>query len=211
MNKYRIINGISFFVILIAILVVVGWFLDITLFKSILPNWVSMKLTTAICFFFSGSVLFFAAKLQQERKKWAQFVLPAASFIIFSFMIPSLAASFMDIETGIENIFLEEPLGTIATVKPGRSSVATIANFIVIATIALLYILKPKSFVIRTVILACIVVTVGAVAVLGYIFNAPLLYYFVENTSTAMALHTAILFCLLGIGFILLQKEKNEP
>ena len=54
-----------------------------------------------------------------------------------------------------------------------------------------------------------VVSIIGAVAVAGYIIKMPILYYAVENFSTAMALHTSILFLLLGTGLILLGKKQR--
>jgi len=45
---------------------------------------------------------------------------------------------------------------------------------------------------------------------LGYIINAPILYYTISGWSTAMALHTAILFVLLGIGLVLVGKGNSN-
>jgi nitric oxide reductase large subunit len=56
-------------------------------------------------------------------------------------------------------------------------------------------------------VIGCIVTLIGIIAVGGYIINMPLLYYLVKGFSTAMALHTAILFVILGIGLILLGRE----
>jgi hypothetical protein len=54
-------------------------------------------------------------------------------------------------------------------------------------------------------IIGFIVGIIGAVALIGYSVNLPQLYYFVEGVNAAMACHTAILFVLLGIGFICLS------
>jgi nitric oxide reductase large subunit len=44
------------------------------------------------------------------------------------------------------------------------------------------------------------VAAIGALAVVGYIINAPILYYFVKGVNSAMARHTAILLVLMGTG-----------
>jgi nitric oxide reductase large subunit len=49
-----------------------------------------------------------------------------------------------------------------------------------------------------------IVGVIGALAVVGYIINAPLFYYFIAGVNSAMAFHTAILFVLLGMGLLCL-------
>lgn len=49
-----------------------------------------------------------------------------------------------------------------------------------------------------------IVGLIGAMAVVGYIINAPNLYYYIEGVNSAIACHRAALFMVLGIGFICL-------
>jgi nitric oxide reductase large subunit len=49
-----------------------------------------------------------------------------------------------------------------------------------------------------------VVGAIGAVAIVGYIINAPNLYYYIEGVNSAIACHTAALFMVLGIGFICL-------
>ena len=52
----------------------------------------------------------------------------------------------------------------------------------------------------RFVCLGGIIVLIAGVALLGYFTDHPFLYYVIENISEGMALHTAILFVLLGLG-----------
>jgi hypothetical protein len=54
-------------------------------------------------------------------------------------------------------------------------------------------------------ILGAAVAAVGGVAVVGYLFDIPALYYNISEISTAMALNTAILFVLLGSGFYMIR------
>jgi hypothetical protein len=44
----------------------------------------------------------------------------------------------------------------------------------------------------------------GALAAAGYVFNAPLLYYYLSGVNSAMALHTALLFVIIGTGLVCL-------
>jgi hypothetical protein len=47
-------------------------------------------------------------------------------------------------------------------------------------------------------------------ALIGYVTKMPLLYFYSESWGlTAMAIHTAILFLLLGFGLWQLGKQKN--
>ena len=64
--------------------------------------------------------------------------------------------------------------------------------------------LNPDKLQSKLKIIGLIVGSIGAVAVVGYIINAPLLYYYIEGVNSAMACHTAVLFVLLGMGLLCL-------
>jgi nitric oxide reductase large subunit len=73
-------------------------------------------------------------------------------------------------------------------------------NFILVASSGILTILNLEKLKSKLRIIGLAVGSIGAIAVVGYILNAPLFYYFIEGINSAMAFHTAILFVLLGAG-----------
>jgi signal transduction histidine kinase len=50
---------------------------------------------------------------------------------------------------------------------------------------------------------------IGTVSLAGRLVNQPLLYYYVENFSTAMAIHTSILFALIGFALSILKAPQK--
>jgi len=108
----------------------------------------------------------------------------------------------------MEDLFVKEALGAVYTFVPGRPALFTIISFILVAGAGLMILFKGKiSFKIAR-IFGLAVAGFGGLAVIGYIVNIPQFYGHFNNYSTAMALHTAILFALLGIGFFII-KSKN--
>ena len=196
----KILGGI---VIATGLAVVVGWVFDIGALKSILPAWVTMKFSTAICFIASGLILYFGAQAQRGNKEIAQLVLPISSLVIFLFMASLLASVFLGIRTGIEDLFVQETVGAVKTTTPGRPSVGTMVDFILIGVTGILVAFRISGLRQWLLRLGVIVGTIGAVGVTGYILDQPLLYYTIPGFSTAMACHTAILFTLVGIGLFL--------
>ena len=89
------------------------------------------------------------------------------------------------------------------TTVPGRPSVGTMLCFLLVETAGVLTIFVPASLLRCLPLLGWSVVLLGAVAVAGYAIDIPTLYYPVTTLSTAMAVHTAILFILLGGGLVL--------
>ena len=113
-------------------------------------------------------------------------------------------SALMKIHTGVDDLFIKESAAAVKSAVPGRPSLPTMLNFILIASAGILTILNPGKLQPKLRIIGLTVGTIGAVAVAGYIINAPLLYYFIEGINTAMACHTAILFALLGMGLLCL-------
>lgn len=194
----------SLIVIIVANMVIIGWIFDICVLKSISPAWVTMKLTTAIAFLLSGITLYFIVRTIEGEFDRAQVVLSTTSLIIILLIGTLLFSAFLKIHTGVDGLFIKEPTGAVKTVTPGQPSVPTMLNFILMAVAGIFTILNPNKLQPKLRIIGLAVGTIGAAAVVGYIINAPLLYYFIEGINSAMACHTAILFVLLGMGLLCL-------
>lgn len=203
-KKRKIARVLSLIVIIAGICVIIGWIFDIGFLKSILPSWVSMKFDTAIAFVLSGITLYFIVGAAEGEFDIAQVVLSITSLIIILLMGTLFFSSVLKIRTGVEDLFIKEAARTVKTVTPGRPSVPTMFNFILIASAGILTILNPEKSRLKLKIIGVAVGAIGATAIFGYIINAPILYYFVEGINSAIALHTAGLFVLLGIGLICL-------
>ena len=195
-------------VVLVGIMVVTGWIFDIPVLTSILPHWVTMKFTTAVCFVASGTILYFVAESEKGKTEVSQLVLPIASLIIFLLMLSLLVSVLLGIRTGIEDLFVKEAAGAVKTTTPGRPSVGTMVDFVLIGVAGMLTAFNAQKLQQRLGLVGGIVGIVGGLAIVGYIVDAPVLYYTVTDVSTAMAFHTAILFTLLGVGFFLLRKRN---
>jgi hypothetical protein len=74
-NKKNATKMAAIAVSLAGISVMLGWLFNIHLLTSISPAWVSMKISTAICFFLSGVSLYYMAKAREGDSETAQIVL----------------------------------------------------------------------------------------------------------------------------------------
>ena len=185
----------------------VGWFLNLPALTSIIPQWVTMKFSTALSFFVSGISLFFIAKMAEGHKSTAQAVLPITSLIILLLMATLLVSVIVGVRTGIEDLFVREAKGAIRTVTPGRPSLGTMIDFTLLGIAGIVALFEPANHRKYLTWMGWIITVMGVVAIFGYIFDNPTLYYTISAWSTAMALHTAILFTLLGIALILLSRK----
>ena len=203
-KKRKIAKALSLIVIIAGIMVIAGWIFDIGVLKSISPAWVTMKLSTAIAFLLSGITLYFIVKAIEGEFDKAQVALSITSLIIVLLMGTLFFSALLKIHTGVDDLFIKESATAVKSVAPGRPSLPTMLNFILIASAGILTLLNPGNLQPKLRLIGLTVGITGAVAVAGYIMNAPLLYYFIEGINSAMACHTAILFALLGMGLLCL-------
>lgn len=205
--KNNITELLGIFISLIAVVVMAGWILGIEGLKNILPAKISMTFSTALAFFLSGCALYFMARFQKGGKDLALVILPVVCLIILLLMTSLLASTLMGANIGIENLFVKEPLIVIPGDVPGRPSVATMINFVMMAIAGMTTIsLKTKCDEILMVV-GIVVGLLGFTAVFGYVFDQPLLYFAIAGKSNAMALHTAILFILWALGAISIERQ----
>ena len=203
-KKRRLTKVLSLVVSITGIAVMAGWVFDINILKSISPAWVSMKFDTALAFFLSGITIYFIVRAQEGAFDKAQVVLSIVSLTILLIMGILFFSTLFGIRTGTEELFVIEAPGQVKTVTPGLPSLPTMFNFILIACAGILAILKPLKLLFKLKVLGLIIGIIGALAVTGYIINAPLLYYYISGINSATACHTAILFVLIGIGLVCL-------
>jgi hypothetical protein len=82
----KITKTISIITILIGLLVSIGWVFDIPTLKSIIPNEVTMKFSTAVSFVFSGIILYFVSNHCAGKIGIGQIAIPISGLVIFLFM-----------------------------------------------------------------------------------------------------------------------------
>ncbi len=210
MDHQKIAKIIAGIVIIGGIAVVMGWIFDIDALKSILPAFVTMKFNTAISFILGGITLYFIAVSQKGYHEVADIVLPITTFVILLLMATILVSIFFGISTGIEELFIKDILkGTVKGDYPGRPSIATIVNFILIAAAGILTMFHVTNLKKLLLAIGTIISIISSVAIVGYLIDEPSLYYLIEGFSVPIAVYTAILFVMLGIGLAFLGIEKR--
>ncbi|MEK6885558.1 MAG: hypothetical protein AABX17_01170 [Nanoarchaeota archaeon] len=206
------LGAITLIVFIAAIIVIMGWIFDIAVLKSILPGFVTMKFSTAVAFLISSIILLGVSQLFGSfafNKRITLFF----SIILLLFMGYILVTTLLGISSAIENLVIKEAAGAILTVKPGLPSTATMIDFVLISLAGLFSFYTKKTKILK--IFAVIISISGLSSIFGYIFNKPFLYFYFENISSAMALHTAFLFLIIGVAIWMLAgkmyEEKSIP
>jgi len=192
-------------VVVASVAVMFGWILDISVLKSILPNWVAMKFITALSFLFSAFLIMFLVK--KEKGEVDRFFILIISFILLLLMVTFIISLFVGISTGIENLFVKEETEAVGTAVPGVPAVPTIISFILVALAGLFYLFNPKNP--KGIFsLGALIGLIGFFAFMGYLGDIPSMYYSFPG-YTSMAFHTSILFTLLGVSLVLLKEESK--
>jgi len=184
--------------------VITGWIFEIGLLKSISPLWVSMKLSTAFTFFLSGIALYSIVVSDEGEFDAAQIVLSIVSLAIVLIMGTLFLSALFGVRTGEEDLFIRDTGSLVNTVTPGRPSVPTMLSFILIAFAGMATILNSGKLQLIFKVTGLVTGLAGITALTGYIINVPLLCFYVKDVNSAMAFNTALLFLLLGSGFLCL-------
>ncbi|GEM_PF-1468522 len=204
----NLIKILSIIVIAVGAVVTIGWIYDIDILKQISPGWVTMKLSTALSFLSSGFILYLMNDLRKRNSELARLLLPSPTMFVLFFMGILLVSSLIDIRTGIEDLFIREN-EAVQSVTPGRPSIGTMLSFILIVIASLASLRNAATLNKQLSVIGLTIVVIGVLAIVGYTVNLPMLYYAVEGWSTAMALHTAFMFVLLGAGITSLARSKD--
>ncbi|NDB33735.1 MAG: HAMP domain-containing protein, partial [Nitrososphaeria archaeon] len=208
MQLYRISKIISTSVILVGLLVILGWILDIPILESAVPNEVTMKFSTAISFVFSGIILYFVSSQSTGKIGAGQIAIPIAGLVVFLFMVTLMVGYAIGTPSGVEQLFVKEKLESVKTSYPGMPSIPTALSFLLIVSVGIISLSNYRRSKATTYI-GYAITTIGSVAIIGHLTSQPLLYYYVENLNTGMAIHTGILFTLIGISLRLLKISEN--
>jgi PAS domain S-box-containing protein len=194
-------------VLLIAVAVLVGWFQDIEILRSISPRLVSMKPNTAAALLCLGIALLLASVKPRLGRDGARWVFELAALAIGAVTLTEYAAG---TELGFDQWLVSTPLAEFQTIAPGRMSLLSAACIVLFAVALVVEHRGTARARAATRALATCAGIVALVSLLGYVYGAPALYRPL-SASSAMAPHTAFAFLLLSIGIVVLHPQHGLP
>lgn len=190
---------ISYGIMAIGALVLLGWAFDITLFKSLQSGLVTMKANTALTFILFGLSLRFSDHPNATYRRLA-LALATGGLLIG---LLTLFEYWFGWNLGIDE-YLFVDLDTAVTNSPGRMSVATALGF-ALSGVALLFTIFRHHLAAH--VAAILVGFLGLLVLLGYLYNVSSLYQmFVFNS---MAAHAAVTFGLFSLGILHLHADAG--
>ncbi len=186
-HAQRAISGIA---IAVGVLVLFGWAFDIPLLKGAMPGLVYMKANTALGFILSGISLWCFRPYPSVSKTFA------AGVLLLGFLTLLEYVSGMNV--GIDQILFKEMTNLPGDI-PGRMATNTAVSFMLLGMALFLLHFKSSRLPLVANALAFGVVLIGGTALLAYFYDIEA-FLRVKLSYTPMAIHTAAVFVLLGIG-----------
>jgi len=206
MNK-RIGQFLSFLVMAIGGLVLLGWYWDIPLLKTGFPGSIStMKANTALAFLFAGISL---RILQYQRITRLQYRIGQGLALLVSLLgVVNIIQYYFKINLGIDEWLFQDVNPAITTTFPGRMGVNTALNFVLMGMALWSVGNKTNRGIWLAQFFSSVAAIISLLALLGHLFNVGVLATLIAY-STTQAIHTALAFLLLYGGILLTNPEAG--
>ena len=194
--------------LLVAIIVTLGWTFNISTFKSILPQFISMKFMTAFCF----GLLAIGNLLQQgskQRNDLCDLFSAVASLIVFTLSFLVLYEYYFGIDLGIDELIFKDPRPDSASISwiAGRMApiTATLFIFMSLARLILFHVRASLAGFAQSI---CIIVFIlGFQTFISYFLG--ITYSFGVGYHTQMAIHTAFGFVVIALATIVVRPSSG--
>jgi PAS domain S-box-containing protein len=182
----------------VGIIVLMGWFLDIALLKSIPPYIVTMKFNTALCFVMAGISLWLIKdeNTNQEKKLIKQVLVSLVLIIALLTLIEYLFGW----DLGIDQLVVKD-LATPSSAYPGRIPIIIAIGFVLLGLAILLIYSRISEY------LSFSAALLASMAIIGYLFDFRSLYLLKGYGS--VALPTAITFLILSLGILAARPSRG--
>jgi len=205
---FEIVSEIlSICIFLCGAVALIGWFFDIPVLKSISPDFVAIKANTAICFILIGLSLWLSQAKRADNRLCRR-IARTCAFVVFLTGFLTFWQYLLGWDFGIDQLLFEEPASAILTSSPGRMAFNTSIIFVIIS-IALF--LTGFETVLFSYLAHLLVIPAGIITLLsfvGYLYGATPLYIGLKF-STAMAIHTCVLFLMSCIACLFARPRQG--
>ena len=196
----------AWIVLALGVAVLVGWFADISLLKSILPQWVSMKANTALSLVLCGGALL-AVQQGRADRPWLQRVAQVAAVWLALLALAVLVQFVTGKDLGIDQLLVIEPPGTPGSFAPGRMAANAAMCFVLLAASILAIDRKGSEGLHVSEGLGIAAAALSGQNILGYLLKAD--FAVGAGAYTRMALHTAVGCLLASIAVLTARPERG--
>jgi PAS domain S-box-containing protein len=180
---------------LIGLVALAGWMFHIPLLTRVLPGAVQMKFNTSVALILSGAALLILADRAAVN---AERIAKLLALAVVAMGLASLVEYIFGWQLGIDELLVKDSEVAYNPFR-GRMSPISAAAFVIIGSA--LAAMRRQSWLKAAKSAAGVVVLIGAVSIVGYLWNAGELI--TDTWIPPVALNTAICFVLLGAGVLL--------
>jgi diguanylate cyclase (GGDEF)-like protein len=191
--------------ILISIIVLLGWTLDVEMFKRIFPTFVAMNPTSAVCFILLGVSLWLSqTDIASQRILLIARVLSALVALIGLLKLGEVLFGWA---IGVDQLLFVAKLKDGLGGQPNRMAPNTSLNFVLLSCALLLLNSKVQRGFNLAQALIIVSLIDSLLPIIGYLYGTKLLYGI--GQFIPMALHTAVAFLVLGIGILFAYSKRG--
>tara|TARA_R110001599_G_scaffold57805_2_gene159201 strand:+ start:4257 stop:6191 length:1935 start_codon:yes stop_codon:yes gene_type:complete len=192
-------KALALIIISVGLLVILGWYTQNTTLLRVIELGPTMKFNTAFSFVLSGLVIVFISSSSINSKTYLPFSI--AIFLISGITLTEYLFSNLNI---IDYLAIQDNL---STKSPGRMSIATCLNFLLFSLSSWLITSSRKKYKKVGDYFIVIILILSTLSIISFLLQIP-----VNNRIAiidTMAIHTSILFILLGIATSLKNPETG--
>ena len=206
-EKMVSVSGLAVFGI--AVLVLIGWQFDIDILKTVFPGYISMKANTAVGLLaFAISLLLIGLGSQAENQNKTKQPLAAGLILIATLIgVLTFVEYAFNINLGIDELLYADPEALKGQMHPGRLAPITAASFVLLGFGAFFArgLRKPSYRFAQS--LFFIVGLISLQAMVAYLLGIQSTFGIASYTR--IAIHTAIAFTFLSLGFLSLDSHQG--
>ncbi|MDD5559719.1 GAF domain-containing sensor histidine kinase [Candidatus Methylomirabilis sp.] len=195
--------------VLVAGLVLVGWWFDVDILKNPAPQFPTMKANTALAFVLAGLALWLSRAASTNR--WSRRVaqIPASIVVLIGLLALSeyLYEYLFGQDLGIDGLLLQERRNLVPHLNPGRMAFTSALSFLLLGSALLLLDVKTRSGYWPAEHVAVAVSSVAFLTLVAYLYGGVAIHQVYPFATVAPP--TALLFLALSIGVVFARAQHR--
>jgi len=206
----RVLRIIPWIIMAVGLLVIIGWFTSTDFLIRITDNLPPMKFLSATFFVISGvQLLYLGDLIQQSPTRGARSTIGLAATMIVLCSLGIVMNAVPTIGNLYDALPHEAKYDAWARI-PAVPSLATLVSFIIFSITILALPIIPNKIKPLLVVSGNLIIAIGLIAVVGGALGIPELFY-AFSWGGGMALHSGLLFALMGFCVFLHGRHANLP
>jgi len=190
--------------VFIGIVVLAGWVTGIDRLKVLSPQFISVKVNTAICFLLSGAIMLLHRR--DEKKRSTEFLISLFAVILFLTGSLTLLEYNFKLNFGIDELFIKDVPDAVGTLYPGRQTPLNALFFLLFGLSFLPYLRKIKQPAAGQMI-NLVIAIIAFMTFVTYVFSTENAY---ENYSYLInSFQSSFAFIFLALAAMFLQPEEG--